>query len=112
MKQYFRNRQLCFPFILEERQTAAKDYFVFLLASMRKIWWKPDYNTSFPPILPHGSQKRDKLRQAIAHFSMGCNMDAKSSKNKANKMGGSKKKAKKKRFFFSGIYYVEKSLSC
>jgi len=58
MKQYFRNRQLCFPLTLEERQTTSKEHFVLLLASMHKTWRKPDYNNSFPPILPHGSQKK------------------------------------------------------
>ena len=66
----------------------------------------------FPQILPHGSQKRDKLGLAITHSSMGCDMDAKSSKNKANKMGVSKKKAQKEPIVFSGNLrdYVVKSL--
>jgi len=38
------------------------------------------------------AKKRDTLRLAIAHFLMGCKVDTKSSKNKANKMGKSNKK--------------------
>jgi len=43
-----------------------------------------------------------EILPAIAHFSMGCNMDPKGSKKKANKMGRTKKKAKKEPFFILG----------
>jgi len=58
MKQYFRNRQLCLPLALEERQTAAKEYFIFLLAFMRKTWGKPD--NQFPSNCSTWKPKKEK----------------------------------------------------
>jgi len=57
---------------------------------------KLDWDTSFHPDL-HGSQRRDELRKAIAHFSRECR------KQFQKKLKtGQKQKLKKKHFFFSG----------
>jgi len=78
---------------LEERLTAAKEKFVFLfwLSCLRLEGNQVIIYYSFRLILQHENQKRYK-RLAIAHFSMGCNMDAKPAKIKPIKLVKGKKR--------------------